>query len=430
MYIKSIKYSGLRALADFADLTFRYPGDGREDQRLPNVNVFTGRNGSGKTTLLQAITAGLQGSLHAGLIARSELRRSTIDKAELTADRELDERDVKAGFAAQEHLKLSLSRRSYPDVDEFEAQPTRSPSDEHDRTHDDGLSGFVAAYGATRWAQSAAKYEEWLKREKENGKHYSRRRMRIQSLFDHSWGMMPPPRWNRNPDDESFFDILDEKPADERRRKLVAQASAALSVVRAVLEDRAEVKQLGHEGYSAPSEELKIALHGHSTQADRLPGGYQSVLGWLCDLLGWLTFSCPEGESITAMTGVVLVDEIELHLHPEWQRCIVPAVAHALPNIQFILTTHSPLVVGSVHISNVWHLDDDGSSLHIPRQSPSEGHGLNPDRILLGAWFGLHNLRPPDEDRELKRLAEAARTGDPKAARDFLRILAGRGDQR
>lgn len=55
--------------------------------------------------------------------------------------------------------------------------------------------------------------------------------------------------------------------------------------------------------------------------------------------------------------GLVLIDEIDLHLHPNWQRRIVSDLKSAFPKIQFVATTHSPFIVQSLKSNEVWNLD-------------------------------------------------------------------------
>ncbi|MFM4954522.1 AAA family ATPase [Aeromonas veronii] len=56
--------------------------------------------------------------------------------------------------------------------------------------------------------------------------------------------------------------------------------------------------------------------------------------------------------------GIVLIDEIDLHLHPKWQQSVIPKLTNTFPNIQFILTTHSPIVISTVHHDSVKILQD------------------------------------------------------------------------
>ncbi|MBT9555513.1 MAG: AAA family ATPase [Myxococcales bacterium] len=75
--------------------------------------------------------------------------------------------------------------------------------------------------------------------------------------------------------------------------------------------------------------------------------------------------------------GVVLVDEIDLHLHPKWQRTVVQGLRKAFPKIQFVLTTHSPQVLGSVENRQVRRLKD-----HQIKSEPAHVHGRDSNAIL------------------------------------------------
>jgi predicted ATP-binding protein involved in virulence len=57
-------------------------------------------------------------------------------------------------------------------------------------------------------------------------------------------------------------------------------------------------------------------------------------------------------------TGIILIDEIDLHLHPQWQRIVIPSFKQTFPNCQFIVTTHSPQVLSAVNRENLFILED------------------------------------------------------------------------
>jgi predicted ATP-binding protein involved in virulence len=67
-------------------------------------------------------------------------------------------------------------------------------------------------------------------------------------------------------------------------------------------------------------------------------------------------------------SAVVLIDEIELHLHPQWQREVLPALQKTFPNIQFIVTTHSPQVLSRVHKDDIFILDSN--KVYKPSSNP------------------------------------------------------------
>ena len=81
-----------------------------------------------------------------------------------------------------------------------------------------------------------------------------------------------------------------------------------------------------------------------------LADGYKSSILWFTDLIGWIV-DYTGGRSnydLSTTQGIVLVDELEQHLHPSWQRTVVTSLRETLPNIQFITTTHSELIARSV----------------------------------------------------------------------------------
>lgn len=97
----------------------------------------------------------------------------------------------------------------------------------------------------------------------------------------------------------------------------------------------------------------KLRLH-------ELGYGYQSSISWLGDLMKRQFDRYPDSENPLAEPAIVLVDEIDMHLHPEWQRKIIQFLSHHFPKTQFIVTSHSPLVVQSAENVNVVLLNKEG----------------------------------------------------------------------
>lgn len=77
-----------------------------------------------------------------------------------------------------------------------------------------------------------------------------------------------------------------------------------------------------------------------------LPDGYSATITLMLDLLGWALLAKRKGEK-NKLSGIILIDEIEQHLHPKWQRNILSLLSGVFENIQFIATTHSPMCVVS-----------------------------------------------------------------------------------
>ena len=118
--------------------------------------------------------------------------------------------------------------------------------------------------------------------------------------------------------------------------------------------------------------------------------------------------------------GIVMIDEIDLHLHPMWQMTVLPTIARELPNIQFIVTSHSPLIVGSLEWMNIILMALAPRQASEPRRLEWAVHGLDADQILLTDFFGLESTRAEGKKRALKALTLKAREGDTDAAKRLL----------
>lgn len=91
---------------------------------------------------------------------------------------------------------------------------------------------------------------------------------------------------------------------------------------------------------------------GRETTYGALADGHQSTMNWILDLVGWTILVDREkrrGVDRMEPRGIVLIDEIENHLHPTWQRYIFRLLAEQFPEVQFIATSHSPLPAGGIY---------------------------------------------------------------------------------
>jgi hypothetical protein len=155
-----------------------------------------------------------------------------------------------------------------------------------------------------------------------------------------------------------------------------------------------------------------------------LSDGYRAYLGWIGDLLYHVCYACPSGKNLVENKGIVLVDEIDLHLHPKWQMNVLPTLARALPNIQFIVTSHSPLVVGSLEWMNILLMRPGSRQSTKIERINLPVHGLDADQVLLTKYFGLTSTRASGKSRQLKTLGLAASDGDVGAARELILAMS------
>jgi hypothetical protein len=104
---------------------------------------------------------------------------------------------------------------------------------------------------------------------------------------------------------------------------------------------------------------LLVDKRGTTFEVFQLSDGERSFLAMGTDLARRLTLANPGLEDPLLGAGVVLIDELELHLHPRWQRTAVEKLRTTFPNIQFIATTHSPFVIQTLKKEELILLDDD-----------------------------------------------------------------------
>ena len=103
--------------------------------------------------------------------------------------------------------------------------------------------------------------------------------------------------------------------------------------------------------YRALDDHLTVDLvSGETLPLDLLPAGVRGMLSMVADLAWRAAFLNPQfgAEAVRETPGVVLIDEIDLHLHPKWQQRVVDDLKHAFPKVQFIATTHSPFIIQSL----------------------------------------------------------------------------------
>lgn len=133
-----------------------------------------------------------------------------------------------------------------------------------------------------------------------------------------------------------------------------------------------------------------------------LSHGYLSMAAWVVDLVKRLFERYPESENPLAEPAVVLVDEIDLHLHPEWQRKIIGFLSDNFPNTQFIVTAHSPLIVQSAEKINLVLLQKEGNGVQIQNKVNVTYKGWSVNEILTD----LMNIKAAYSDTYVRLMAE------------------------
>jgi energy-coupling factor transporter ATP-binding protein EcfA2 len=130
--------------------------------------------------------------------------------------------------------------------------------------------------------------------------------------------------------------------------------------------------------------------------------GYQTVAAWTVDIAWRLFDRYPDSANPLHEPAIVLVDEIDLHLHPHWQRQIRRDLTRYFPNVQFIATAHSPLMAQTYLDANLAVVRREGNHAVI-LNDPVVIRDWRLDQVITSELFGFDSARPPEIEMKLKR---------------------------
>lgn len=150
---------------------------------------------------------------------------------------------------------------------------------------------------------------------------------------------------------------------------------------------------------------------------DQLSDGYRNMVAMVADLAWRACVLNPHwgGEAAERTTGIVLIDEVDLHLHPHWQRRVLSELKASFPRLQFVVTTHSPQVLASARRAEV-RLLENGTLVPTPFV---EGRDTN---SLLREAFSSEE-RPRDAEAQIQELAQLIERNDYSKAHKQLAVL-------
>jgi predicted ATP-binding protein involved in virulence len=176
--------------------------------------------------------------------------------------------------------------------------------------------------------------------------------------------------------------------------------------------------------------EIVLSIRGQPQPFSNLSAGQRMMLALVADIaikaVTQNNFLVPEDRPISAdrglpevlarTPGVVLIDELDVHLHPRWQRRVATDLKRTFPRLQFVCTSHSPQVIGELAPEEIRLLDEPA-----PGQPPEQSYGLDSNAILEDV-LRTHVRTQPGEDA-IEAVEQALEEGDLKAARERLQAL-------
>ncbi|PCK01479.1 MAG: chromosome segregation protein SMC [Alteromonadaceae bacterium] len=335
-------------------------------------NLIIGENGSGKTSLLSAIAIALGGWAHAYIkdsknlrpIEDNEIREvqidNTFDKTKETHIKAtgkasvIDRNGERKGVAASWHRTRlegsdktytsgSIQYGSYPQIYTLHFETLGADILRFIESGNDYSLPLIAFYECNRL---------WLPKNELNAEASAKAKY---SRFDPYVDC-----FHTAADHQAVGEwILKHELASIQQNKETPVLSAIKAAARAALE--------GCTGLQFDFEKSRIILafeNGDAIPFEHLSDGQRTMLGLFCDLARRAAILNPhlKSDASEKTKGVVLIDELDLHLHPKWQRRIIENLQTCFPNLQFICTTHSPFLIQSLREGKLIQLGDVSES--------------------------------------------------------------------
>jgi predicted ATP-binding protein involved in virulence len=158
-----------------------------------------------------------------------------------------------------------------------------------------------------------------------------------------------------------------------------------------------------------------VKKNGDTYFLEQLSDGERGLLALVFDLTRRLAIANPESDNpIAEGVALVLIDEIELHLHPKWQRQVVRKLQEVFKNCQFVITTHSPQIIGQIKAEKLRLLSHDESG-KVVLNSVAQTFGMDSSWVLQNI-MGVPS-RDYETEQKLSKVYDEIDAGDYKTAR-------------
>jgi predicted ATP-binding protein involved in virulence len=350
-------------------------------QQIDRWTMLLGDNAIGKSTLLKCIALGLCNASDAAALTRisdmnSEFIRAGETKGSITI--ELQRGKLSKNSRKKYTITTTITKDAAGTSEEITQEVKASSPDEKFPWADI----FVCGYGASRSQEADTSHERYKIFEA------------VQSLFSHEVRL-------QNPE----LILLRQDPE-----------------VRILLQEKLQsILMLDEEDYQidAGKTGLNVAGPWGKVNFNKLSDGYRSTTLWVLDFLGWLIYAGRLWDN-NEIGGILIIDELEQHLHPRWQRNIVELLRRQFPKTQIIASTHTPLVaagVADIDESCLLKLErDENNEIKIVMIDQAEIAGKRADQILTSPAFDLLTTRNNKSHDEVDRYTELLAKSSPTPA--------------
>ncbi len=352
-YYHSLELEGINCFKDKQRLDL---SDGKGN--FSKWTIILGDNGIGKTTLLRVLD-----------------RMQPINKEN---DNKISSRSgLSNTYFKSEQYNISLSLIEQQNIVEFTASASKNSKFTFLSVSELLTNNFLLSYGASR---RMSKNPNISQKESTLNK--------FTSLFDDSIELINAEEWFLQKEMISLK--ANEKTKIKYKNDFELVKNILIDILPNVLDIR--VKEI-NETNSKLLLEVQINENEWIHIRD-LSFGYQTLTALIVDIAANMMEQYPESDNPLAEPVIILIDEIDLHLHPKWQRTVIEKLSHHFPNAQFIATSHSPLIVQAAQDqgANIVVCRKEGDQVIIDN-NPDEVKGWRIDQILTSDLFETDSSR-------------------------------------
>lgn len=397
MWVESITLTNIKCFREQQLLFTRNPAARRDRAKPYSWITLLGENGVGKSTLLQALALLLAGPeaakellprptgwvcdqsvpgklnavLHqeesdAGIFGENKIRKSFSYSYFVTG-----ERAVQVGKEKETYTEPALIEESSRVLSWLRTNAFASGSE----------GWFAVGYGAFR---RLTRVSQVLIPSLDQAKRSSN----FITQFDEDSALSSFERWM------VYLDYRLAKDANDIRAKQMRTVGEA--AITKLLPGDAKIAEVTTNGL------IQFTVNGQKVPTISLSDGFRSVIALAGDLIWRLLQAFPDLDDPTQASGVVLIDELDIHLHPSWQRQIAGWLQEAFPKLQFFVATHSPLVAaGGGDEALTLRLDIEDGVVKVTKIEDLSA--LDADRILRSPAFGLESTHSPATQKKIER---------------------------
>ena len=388
MWVEELTLENIKC---FGRTVFRF---GKKDRPYPWVTLL-GENGAGKSTVLQALGLLLAGPESAQVLLsrpaawlRDENERGMItvrvhqgahDPGQFAGE----QRTFNAfgySFYVTGSQRILLNKKYYNEPAIVEGRSPHLPWLRQNAYTSDGKGWFAAGYGPFR---RLTREDQIIVPSLDRPARFTN----FSTQFDENEPLSTFERWM------VYLDYRISKRDNAVHE--AAQVRSAVEAINSLLPEGTRYSRVSDEG------RVLFAHEGAEVPTVSLSDGYRSVLALAGDLIWRLVAAFPESRNPLGEEGVVIIDELDIHLHPKWQRQIAAELRRSFPNIQFIVATHSPFIAaGAGDDALTLRLQTEGGGRTVVESVPDVAF-KSVDDALRSSAFDLVSLYSPQAQAKI-----------------------------